>query len=97
MRRTESTTYERKEQTDSPSPHQAQFDTLPQQVAEERQSMVQLHLFVVESQAKGHGAHRIPAQAEAQDPPQRKAQTHAVVPATVKANIVFPSEFSKGG
>lgn len=49
---------------DSPSPHQAQFDALPQQVAEERQSMVQLHLFVVESQAKCHGAQRIPAQAK---------------------------------
>lgn len=51
--------------------------------------MVQLHLFVVESQAKGHGAHRIPAQAEAQNPPQCKAQAHSVVPATVKANIGF--------
>lgn len=97
MRRTENTTNDQKEQTDSPSPHQAQFDTLPQQVAEERQCMVQLHLFVVESQAKGHGAHRIPAQAEAQKPPQCKAQAHSVVPATVKANIVFPSKFNKGG
>lgn len=49
---------------DSPAPHQAQFDALPQQVAEERQSMVQLHLFVVESQAKCHGSQCIPAQAE---------------------------------
>lgn len=43
-----------KEDPDSPSAYQSQFDALPQQVAEERQSMVQLHLFVVESQAKGH-------------------------------------------
>lgn len=64
----------------SPSPHGAQSDTLPQQVAEEGQSVVQLHLFVVESQAKGHGAQRIPAKAESHDSPQSKAQAHPVVP-----------------
>lgn len=73
---------------DSPSPHQAQFDTLPQQVAEEGQSMVQLHLFVVESQTKGHGAQRIPAQTQSQNPPQGKAQTHSIVPDTVEVNIM---------
>lgn len=65
---------------DSPSPSKAQFDTLPQQVAEERQSMVQLHLFVTESQAKGHGAEHIPAKTETQNTPQGKTQAHAVVP-----------------
>lgn len=49
--------------------------------------MVQLHLFVVESQAKGHGAQRIPAQTESQNSPQGKTQTHSIVPDAVKVNI----------
>lgn len=69
-----------KREMDSPSPSKAQFDTLPQQVAEERQSMVQLHLFVIESQAKGHGAEHIPAKTETQNSPQGETQAHAVVP-----------------
>lgn len=69
---------------DSPSARKAQFDGLPQQVAEERQCMVQLHLFVIESQAKGHGAEHIPAKTETQDPPQGKTQADAVVPEVVK-------------
>lgn len=69
---------------DSPSACEAQFDGLPQQVAEERQGMVQLHLFVIESQAKGHGAEHIPAETKAHDPPQGKTQTDAVVPEVVK-------------
>lgn len=64
---------------DSPSACEAQFDGLPQQEAEEGQSMVQLHLFVVESQTKGHGAKHIPAKTEAHDPPQGKTQADAVV------------------
>ena len=76
--------------THSPSPRRTQFDTLPQQVAEEGQSVVQLHLFVVESQAKGHGAQRIPAQTESQNAPQGKTQTHSIVPDTVKVKIVSP-------
>lgn len=75
--------------TDSPSPHQAQFDTLPQQVAEEGQSVVQLHLFVVESQAKSHGAQSIPAQTQSQNPPQGKAQTHSIVPDSVNDYILL--------
>ncbi|TNN52801.1 hypothetical protein EYF80_036975 [Liparis tanakae] len=61
---------------------EAQPEALPQQVAEEGQSVVQLHLLVVESQTKGHGAQRIPAQAQSQDPPQGQAQAHPVVPAS---------------
>lgn len=86
MQKKENTGYK---QTDSPLPHQALFDALPQQVAEEGQSVVQLHLFVVESQTKGHGAQRIPAQPQSQNPPQGKAQTHSVVPDSVKVNIVL--------
>ena len=48
--------------------------------------MVQLHLFVVESQAKGHGAQWIPAQTESQNSPQGKTQTHSIVPDTVKVD-----------
>lgn len=51
--------------------------------------MVQLHLFVVESQTKGHGAKRIPAQTQSKNPPQGKAQAHSIVPDTVKVNIVL--------
>lgn len=64
---------------DSPSACKAQFDRLPQQVAEERQGVVQLHLFVIESQAKGRGAQHIPAKTETQDPPQGKTQADTVV------------------
>lgn len=79
------------EEMDSPSACEAQFDALPQQVAEERQGMVQLHLFIIESQAKGHGAKHIPAKTEAQDPPQGKAQADAVVPGVVKVSNVLSS------
>lgn len=79
------------EEMDSPSACEAQFDALPQQVAEERQGMVQLHLFIIESQAKCHGAKYIPAKTEAQDPPQGKAQADAVVPGVVKVSNVLSS------
>lgn len=85
---------------DSPSACEAQFDRLPQQVAEERQGMVQLHLFVIESQAKGHRAKHIPAKAETQNPPQGKTQADAVVPEVVKVRkilngkIKFESNFN---
>lgn len=79
------------EEIDSPSACEAQFDALPQQVAEERQGMVQLHLFIIESQAKGHGAKHIPAKTEAQDPPQGKTQADAVVPGVVKVSNVLSS------
>jgi len=42
--------------------------------------VVQLHLFVVERQAEGGGARDLPAQAQAQHPPQRQAQAQPVVP-----------------
>lgn len=74
------------QETDSPSACQAQFDALPQQVAEERQCMVQLHLFIIESQAKGHRAERIPAKTKAQDAPKGKTQADAVVPDVVKVS-----------
>lgn len=74
----------------SPSACEAQFDGLSQQVAEERQSVVQLHLFVVESQAEGHWAGHIPAKTEAHDPPQGKTQTDAVVPEVVKGEKYTP-------
>lgn len=82
-------TIRREEVKHSPPPRQAQFDTLSQEVAEEGQSVVQLHLFVVESQWEGHGARNVPAQTQSQDPPQGQAQAHAVVPDTVKTNIVL--------
>lgn len=50
--------------------------------------MVQLHLFVVESKAKGHGAQHIPAQTESKNSPQGKTKAHSIVPDTVKVNIV---------
>lgn len=79
------------EEMDSPSACEAQFDALPQQVAEERQGMVQLHLFIIESQAKGQRAKHIPAKTKAQDPPQGKAQADAVVPGVVKVSNVLSS------
>lgn len=48
--------------------------------------MVQLHLFVVESQAKGHGAQCVPAQTQSHNSPQEKAQAHSIVPDAVKVD-----------
>lgn len=90
-------TIRREEVKHSPPPRQAQFDTLSQEVAEEGQSVVQLHLFVVESQWEGHGARNVPAQTQSQDPPQGQAQAHAVVPDTVKSNIVLRVSSSQVG
>lgn len=70
----------------SPSPQQAQLNALSQQVAEERQSVVQLHLFVVQSQAKCDGAQSVAAQAKTQNGPQGQTQAHAVIPDEVKVN-----------
>lgn len=46
--------------------------------------MVQLHLFVVESQAKGHGAQCVPARTQSHNSPQEEAQAHSIVPDYVK-------------
>lgn len=56
--------------------------------------MVQLHLFVVESQRESHGAQHIPAQTQSQNPPQGKTQAHSVVPDTVKVNSGLEGQFS---
>lgn len=48
--------------------------------------MVQLHLFVVQSQAKSNGAQSIPAQAKTQKSPQGQTQAHSIVPDVVKVN-----------
>lgn len=48
--------------------------------------MVQLHLFVVQSQAKSDGAQSIPAQAKTQKSPQGQTQAHSIVPDVVKVN-----------
>lgn len=86
------------EEMDSPSACEAQFDALPQQVAKERQGMVQLHLFIIESQAKGHGAKHIPAKTKAQDPPQGKTQADAVVPGVVKvSNVLYHKQHHGNG
>lgn len=70
----------------SPSPQQAQFNAFSQQVAEERQSVVQLHLFVVQSQAKCDRAQSVAAQAKTQNGPQGQTQAHTVIPDVVKVN-----------
>lgn len=70
----------------SPSPQQAQFNAFSQQVAEERQSVVQLHLFVVQSQAKCDGAQSIAAQAKTQNGPQGQTQAHSIIPDVVKVS-----------
>lgn len=48
--------------------------------------MVQLHLFVVQSQAKSDRAQSIPAQAKTQKSPQGQTQAHSIVPDVVKVN-----------
>lgn len=48
--------------------------------------MVQLHLFVVQSQAESDRAQSIPAQAETQKAPQTQTQAHSIVPDAVKVN-----------
>lgn len=48
--------------------------------------MVQLHLFVVQSQAKSDRAQSVPAQAKTQESPQGQTQAHSVVPDVVKVN-----------
>lgn len=71
----------------SPSAQRAQFNAFPQQVAEERQRVVQLHLFVVQSQAECHGAQSVAAQAQSHNGPQGQTQAHAVVPDVVKVSV----------
>lgn len=68
-------------------PYQTSFEALSQQITEEGQRVVELHLFVVESQWEGYWAQRIPAQTQTQDPPQSQAQAHSIVSDNVKANI----------
>lgn len=48
--------------------------------------MVQLHLFIVQSQAESDRAQSIPAQAETQKAPQSQTQAHSIVPDAVKVN-----------
>lgn len=48
--------------------------------------MVELHLFVIQSQAKRDRAESIPAQAKTQKSPQGQTQAHAIVPDVVKVN-----------
>lgn len=63
---------------------QPQFETLSQQVAKERQCVVQLHLFIAESQAEGHRAQCVPAQTQRQNSPQCQTQAYSIVPEWVK-------------
>lgn len=65
--------------THSPPSSGALLDTLPQQVAEEGQGVVQLHLLVVEGQREGQGAQEVTSQPQAQHAPKGQTQAYAVI------------------